>query len=347
MTSATAATPDPPIKRLWQPYAPVEFRVRCERRLHRIRIDERGRLILVDHDLEFEALAQALGGDEMRCPRVVDLFQNAVKYGSTGALPDKAKPHIWALRQRKEDRRAWATERQTLVWGNEFLAAAGAAPNPGHKGQPKPLEPVVWATQRSKDAYLARYLRRRLADSKLATATPKGAEPYPTPHQVQIQVGVVQQLPTEQVLDVHGRQGFGARTSLRGTLYVHEHWWRRVHLAGLDVVDGRLVLDAPSLPGTAPGVLYSFAGMTPRARKRARRQSAQQAEEPVAQLPLPDIVGETRTATVCVLSDPLPAAYPSDRWRLKFEARWFEAVAERGAPWRLVKPVESWRVPTH
>jgi hypothetical protein len=337
-------TEPPPIARLWQPYAPLEFKVRCERRLHRIRIDERGRLILVDHDLEFEALAQALGGDEMRCPKVVDLFKNAVKYGSAGALPDKAKPHVWALRARKEDRRAWAAERQTLVWGSSFLASAGAAPNPGLHGTPKPLEPIHWQTQRSKDAYLVRYLRRRLAESRLATATPKGAEPYTTPHAIQVQVQVVQQLPPEQQLQVHGRQGFGPRTSLRGTLYVHEHWWRRVHLAGLDVVDGRLVLDAPSLPGTAPGVLYSFAGMTPRARKRANRQKQ---TEPVLQLPLPDVVGETRTATVCVLSDPRPAAYPSDRWQLKFDTRWFEAVAERGAPWRLVKPVESWRVPTH
>lgn len=334
--------PAPPIARLWQPYDGVEFRVRCERRLHRIRIDPQGRLVLVDHDLELEALAAALGGDEMRCPRVVDLFKSAVRSGAVGKLPDKIRPHLRAMHQRKEDRRAWLAERRALLWASPTLdgAAAGA---PGTDT----LDASNWALQRDKDAYRARHLRRLLQRSRLATAAPKGATPYATPHTVQVNWAAVQRISPGQALhlDVHGRQGFGNRTCLRGTIYLHEHWWARVHRAGLDVVDGRLVVDAPAL-GDDQGVLYSFAGMTPRARKRAQRRARTEPASADVQLALPDILGETRTATVCVLSDPLAAAYESDRWRLRLEYRWFRAVAERGAPWRLTTPVEPWRVPT-
>jgi len=326
---------EPPVLELWRPYDPIEFRVRCERRLHRIRIDGQGRLVLVDHDMELELLAAALGSDEMRCPAVIDRFKEAIRTGLVGRLPDKARPHIHAVHKRKERRRSWKAERQALIWAGPVLASAAGS---GPLGE---IAAHTWEAQRSKEAYMNRYVRRLLARSKLATAHPKGADPFLTPHAIQVTVAAAQQIPYGIHLDVHGRQGFAERTALRGTIFVAEHWWRRVHLAGMDLIDGRLVVDAPALADDN-GVVYSFAGMTPRARRRAKRAPA---PDGPAQLPLPDIMGATRTATVCVLADPNPAAYPSDRWRMNLDHRWFKAVAEAGAPWRLTEPVEAWRVP--
>lgn len=342
------ASAEPPVLHTWRPYDAIEFRVRCERRLHRIRIEPDGRLVLVDHDMEMEALARALGGDEMRCPAVIDRFRSAVKSGHVGALPDKARPHIYATQSRRHARLSLMAERRALAWSSTTLDAIGVAVSAAPKGA---TVPHAWVGQRSKQAYLTRYVRRLLSRSVLATAAPKGAEPYATPHAVQVTVSHAQYPPHEVVLDVHGRQGFGLRTALRGTVPLHEHWWARVHKAGMDLIDGRLVLDAPALDDDH-GVVYSFAGMTPRARKRARRkaraeeEAGDQTEEAPTQLALPDVMGETRTATVCVLTDPDPAGYPSDRWRLRLTTRWFKAVAERGAPWRLDKPLETWQVPT-
>ena len=331
--------PEPPILRAWRPYDPAEFRVRCERRLHRIRVDATGRLVLVDHDMELEILAAALGGDEMRCPAVVGIFKEAVRTGLVGRLPDKAKPHLHALRQRKEDRRAAKSERNTLVWGSTFLADAENAA--------LEVAPATWHIQRGKGPYLARHIRRLLERSRLATAHPHGSPPYPTPHAIQVVLAQVEgfHARSELHVDVHSRQGFGPRTSLRGTLFLHQHWWQRVHRAGLELIDGRLVVDAPSLPEHAGGVLYSFAGMTPRARARARRKARAEPAPLAAQLPLPDIVGETRTAVVCVLDDPLPPAHLSERWQLRLPHRWYAAVAEKGAPWRLERPLGDGEIP--